>query len=672
MSNDQFRFGADYYPEHWPEERWAEDARLMSEAGFNVVRLAEFAWSLMEPQEGRFDFSWLDRAIELLSASDIQIVLGTPTAAPPPWIMVKQEDLFIVREDGSRVTYGLRREYCPNNPLYHQYTQRIVSEMAEHYKDHPAVIGWQIDNEFGNRCFCNICRGEFHKWLKGKYEHLEVLNDAWGTIFWSQIYTEWSQIPVPLVNINPDTPAHNPGLHLDYNRFQSDSYCKYQDLQINIIRGLCPDHFITHNLMGFKYGNLNYFDLAENLDFVSWDNYVRMMWDMGAKVDPTVSAIAVDTMRGLKKKNIWVMEQQSGGGGWNMVAVPPKPGELRLWSYQTIGHGADAVIYFRWRTCRTGTEQYWQGILEHHGIPGRRYEEVARVGQELKTIGAIISGSEVRPQAAIMHSYDTRFAFQIQPNNPRFGYKKHIQDIYGGFHTLNIPVDMISEKDSLAGYKLVFVPAMYVLSEETTANLERFTSSGGVVVFTPRTGVKDEVNKVVNLKLPGLAAKLAGVEVEEYVSMPVDEDSEVQFGLPDLEDEFAASVWADVLRPTTAKVVARYTKDYYAGEAAATINLFDHGKVVTLGTMGDAAYYEAVVRWITGLAGISSLMDTPKGVEVAERWRGDQRILFILNHTGQEQDVQLDRSYTNMLDEKVIEGTLNIPPLDLMVMTERR
>ena len=178
-----FRFGADYYPEHWPEERWPADAELMKAAGFNIVRLAEFSWSLLEPEEGAYDFEWLDKAIAILAQQEIDVILGTPTAAPPPWLMSKQDDLFIVTQDGRRLTYGLRREYCPNNPLYHQHTKQIVSKMAAHYAGNPAVIGWQIDNEFGDRCYCEICHGAFHQWLQNRYGNLETLNEKWGTIF---------------------------------------------------------------------------------------------------------------------------------------------------------------------------------------------------------------------------------------------------------------------------------------------------------------------------------------------------------------------------------------------------------------------------------------------------------------------------------------------------------
>ena len=619
------RYGADYYPEHWPEDRWSEDAQLMKDAGFNVVWLAEFAWSQMEPQEGSYDFEWLDRAIAVLAERGIDVVLGTPTASPPPWLMAKGEDLFMVNVDGARMTCGSRREYCPNNLLYHQHTERIVNEMAAHYKDNQAVIGWQIDNEFGARCYCDICRAASQRWLQKGYSSLDVLNEKWGTIFWSHVYTDWSQIPAPLKIASP----HNPGLHLDYKRFMSDAYQPYQKMQIDIIRKHSSDQFITHNLMGFGYNQVDYYQNSADLDFVSWDNYLRHQWDIAAEIDPGQSALNHDTMRSLKKQNFWVMEQQSGSGGWKLVAVPPKPGEMRLWAYQSVARGADGIIYFRWRTCRSGAEQYWHGILDHHGIPGRRYAEAAQMGQELQAVGEKIKGTQNRSQVAIMQSYDTRFAFQIQQNNPRFEYERHIRDIYTAFYNLNVVVDIVSEADDLSGYKLVIVPAMYVLSEENAAILERFALADGLVVFTPRTGVKDESNAVVNMKLPGLVAKMAGVEVEEYISMPIDEDSRVQFTFPNWEDDFTASTWADVLELTTAEIAARYCQDYYSGRAAVSINDFGDGQVIYIGTLGPEKFYAYIARWVLDLASVTPPILSPSGVEVTQRWDGDQCYLFI-------------------------------------------
>lgn len=662
-------FGVDYYPEHWPEERWSKDARLMAEAGFNVVRLAEFAWSQMELREGRYYFEWLDRVIEILDSRGMEVVLGTPTASPPPWLMAKGSDLFIARKDGHRATFGNRREYCPNNPVFRDYTRRIVTRMAERYAHHPAVIGWQIDNEFGDRCYCPICADAFRDWLKSHYSSLKELNERWGTAFWSHVYTDWDQIPAPLASGG----SPNPGLALDYYRFASDSYVSYQQMQVDLLRERCPEHFVTHNLMGFGYDRIDYFDLAEQIDFVSWDNYPRGYRVVQPTVDPVRAALSADTMRGLKRRNFWVMEQQAGPTGWETVGMTPRPGELRLWAYQAIAHGADAILFFRWRTARFGTEEYWHGVLDHHGARGRRYEEIARVGREIRGSGEKIKGSQVRSSVALLLSYDSRFAFQIQGNNVAFNYERHFSHIYGALRRRHVSVDVVAPMDDLSGYDLLIAPALHVLSEASAEHLKQFVEMGGVLLLTSRSGVKDEANAVVNQPLPGLLAELCGVEVEEYDSVLEDTRNELAFEMTDLSlpTSAHASAWCDVLEPHGAQVVARYSQDYYAGQPAITMNQFGRGKAVYIGTVGEASLYDALVRWLLDLADVEPILAAPEAIEVSERWQGGERLLFLLNHGVEEQEVLLEEPRASLLEEgAVVEGRVAIAPRDVLILLE--
>lgn len=668
-----FRFGVDYYPEHWPEERWAIDARLMQEAGFNTVRLAEFAWSRMEPAPGRFDFDWLDRAIAILQEHGIQVILGTPTASPPPWVMAMHPDAHRVLPSGLRVAYGNRRNYCPTHAGYRERGRIITQAMAEHYAHHPAIIAWQIDNEFGDRCYCEQCRAAFHAWLQCKYHSLDALNEAWGTVFWSHVYTEWSQIPVPLETAAPfGDGSHNPGLVLDYYRFMSDQYVAFQREQIEILRRWCPEHLITHNMMGVGYDRLNYFDLAADLDFVSWDNYQRMQWTFHPEVKPSEAALSHAVMRGLKQKNFWVMEQQAGAGGWQIVSVAPRPGELRLWAYQSIAHGADAILFFRWRTARFGTEQYWHGLLEHDGRPGRRYAEIKQMGAEIARIGADLAGSEVRADVAILLDYDSRFAFQIQANNPAFHYTSHLHDIYQAFHRWNVAVDIVAGNDDFSRYKLLIVPALYVLPEETARRIERFVRSGGVLVVTPRTGVKDATNTVVNMPLPGLLAGVCGIEVEEYDSLPAGVSQPLTFVAEGFQNGPAlrAQIWCDVLRMHSAQPIALYTQDYYAGKPAITENIYGAGRAVYVGTFGDGELYNALVEGLLRRAHIQVEMNTPPGVEWSVRWRGEHPIHFVLNHTSQKRQVNLKRRMQDLLTGNVLQsGSVELPPYQVLILT---
>ncbi|MRR32233.1 hypothetical protein EG834_18330, partial [bacterium] len=308
-------------------------------------------------------------------------------------------------------------------------------------------------------------------------------------------------------------------------------------------------------------------------------------------------------------------------------------------------------------------------ILDHHGIPGRRFTEAAQVGQELQKIGDLVTGSLVKPQAAIIQSYDSRFAFQGQPNHPHFRYENHITEIYRGFHRQNLLVDVISESDSLSGYKVVIVPAMVVLTEQTAANLEKLAADGGVVVFTVRTGVKDEFNAVVNMKLPGLVSKMCGVEVEEYISMPPEQGNQIQFDLPELNGAFSIITLADVLEPKGAQVIARYVQDFYAGKPAATLNHFGNGKVIYLGALGDGAYYEAIALWLSNLANVVPLLVTPAGIEVTQRWQDEQPLLFVLNHTAQSQSIMLNATYKNLLTDQTTSGEIAVEPLGILILT---
>jgi beta-galactosidase len=634
----------------------------MAEAGFNVVRLAEFAWSKMEPKEGHYDFSWLDYAIDILSEKGIKVVLGTPTASPPPWLMTKHPEVFLIRQDGRLVTYGNRRNYSPNSAVYQDYTRRIVTAVAEHYKDHPAVIGWQIDNEFGDR---DYNARAFRSWLKERFGSLDIINERWGTMFWSHVYTDWDEIPVPVT-----TGGHpNPGLALDFYRFCSESYVDYQRVQIEILRQHCPGHFITHNFMGFGYDLINYFDLAKDLDFVAWDNYPRGFWDIKAGVDPSRMALGHGTMRGLKDMPFWVMEQQSGPGGWDIISVAPKPGELRLWAYQAVAHGADALVFFRWRTARHGTEQYWHGLLEHDARPGRRYEEIKQMGQEIKAIGARLVGATTKADVAMMLSYDSRFAFQIQPNNPRFSYPEQFLGLYRALYKRHMAVDVVPPDADLSKYKIVIVPSLYVLTEETATSLERFVQNGGTLLITPRTGVKDESNTVVNQALPGLISRLCGVIVEDYDSLPADLTNPLEFDSVASEGAHGRA-WCDILAAEEAEVVARYGENHYAGKPAVTVNTFGQGKAVYVGTMGNEALYETLADLLLTQAGVEMNSHAPEGIEITRRYLGDQALVFVLNHSDSKQVVKLDKSYRSLLGAAPTGGTVTLSPKDVVVLEE--
>jgi beta-galactosidase len=356
------RIGVDYYPEHWERKRWETDARLMEKAGFNVVRLAEFAWGFMEPEEGRYEFEWLDDALATLGKHGISAILGTPTGVMPAWCARKYPETLAMQENGQRYIWGVRKNNCFTSGTYRLLSERITRAMAEHFANNPNVIGWQTDNEFGHPVYYyETCRKTFHEWLRRKYGSLDDLNRAWGSHFWGHIYRDWDEITIPA-----NFAQYNPSACLDWQRHFSWLNVRFQRDQVGILRKLCPAHFITHNFMGL-FSDLNYYDLAEDLDHVSWDNYP--IW--GAPGIRYNSSAAADLMRGLKRKNFWIMEQTAGPGGWGSFGRNPRPGEIRNVTYQQLARGADGMIWFRWRTCTAGREQYWHGLLGHDGRPLR-------------------------------------------------------------------------------------------------------------------------------------------------------------------------------------------------------------------------------------------------------------------------------------------------------------
>ena len=655
-------YGADYYPEHWPEARWEEDVRLMADAGLNVVRMGEFAWTEMERREGVYTFDWLDRAIALLAGYGIVSVLGTPTATPPAWLMRAHPECFLVEESGRRLTFGHRRNYCPTNAVYREYSARIVQALAKHYADNDNVIGWQIDNEFGDRCYCSACQRAFHSWLRSRYGDVESLNEAWGTVFWSHTYTAWDEIPLPWSS----SYSHNPSLALDYRRFMSDTYADYQSVQVGILRRCCPDTFVTHNLMGFGYPKLDYFRLGQDLDFVSWDNYPRYR----GEPDLAVRALAHDTMRGIKARPFWVMEEQAGPTGNVEIHSAPRPGEISYWSWQAIAHGADGIVYFRWRTCRSGSEEYWHGLLDHDGVPRRRYAEAKKMGQRLEALGPVLDGSRVQAPVAMVLSYDSRFALQNQPQNPGFSYEDLFTRFYRALWTRNIGIDVVPPDADLSPYALVSAPALYILPSETAQRLSAYVRSGGLLVTTCRTGVMDVHNVVVDQALPGLLAEVCGVEVDEYDSRPPQDACTVAATSLLGGGTYSARTWADVLAPKGAEVLANYSADWFAGRAAITAHDHGEGMAIYIGVIPSDHLMDRVVGWACKQRDIVSPLGVSRGVEVTVREKDGSRYVFLLNGTGSRQTTDIGDGGVDLSSGEDVSGSVTLEPLETMVLRQ--
>jgi beta-galactosidase len=654
--------GADYYPEHWDRTDWEPHAALMAQGGFKIVRMAEFAWSKMEPREGRYDFGWLDEALGVLRKHNILAILGTPTAVPPPWMVKKNPEILPVDQDGVRKEAGGRRHYCFSIPVYREFSRRIVTALAGHYADHPSVIGWQIDNEIGGpKCWCPSCERSFRDWLKERYQTLENLNRAWGTIFWGQEFSDWEEIPLP----RPRHASHGPGIRLDHQRFHSSLVVGYHDMQVDVIRKLSPGKKITHNCMGF-YNEVDYGELAKKLDFVSFDFYPGNVWGSGKS-----QGAPLDYTRSLKHKPWWVMEQRAGLTGWlDIFQSGDRPGQLRLWTYQAVAHGADAVVYFRWRTSRFGAEQYWHGILDHHGQPGRRYQELSRVGREFAALGDRLEGAEVAAPIGIMVNPDARWAMEIQRGNPAFNYIAHVGLYHQAFAANHIGVEFYQTTDDLSRCRILIAPALFVCDEKQAARLTDYVQNGGTLVLTFRSGVKDENNVVINDRLPGLLQHLTGCTVEEYDALVSGETVGVEMLPPLPRSPGRASIWCDQLRLTGARALLRYSEGPFAGSPAATLNRYGKGQVIYVGFHGDRTFYGALTKWLLSQHGLKSPVAPSDTIEITERVKGKERFLFVLNHSAEKQKLALPArtNYRDLLTGQKSRRTVSLRPYDVKIL----
>ena len=638
-----YTFGVDYYPEHWPRERWATDAKMMREMGIEVVRMGEFSWAMFEPGEGRFDFSVLDEAIGLLAAQGIDVILGTPTAAPPAWIIEKNPEIQPTDWRGQQRFFGGRHHDCQSNPVYREHIRRYVTAFAAHFADNPAVVGWQVDNELGNShgdlCYCESCEKRFRVWLKEKYGTIGELNRAWGTAFWSQDYPDFEHIRSPKITA---AWGQNPSHDLDWRRFSSDLVCEFHQLQADILRAAAPGKFITHNLMGFS-SKPSYYALGEQLDFASHDQYPG--GHVHARHDEYRAdwhAAELDFIRAVKQKPFWIMEQQSGITGWEVLGRTPRPGQLGLWAMQCVAHGADTIVFFRWRSCPMGTEQYWHGLLPHSGQPGRYFREVEAFMKQYAPLLREMQGALPQAEVAILRSYEQEYAFQIQPHHPQHRYTQHLMTYYKALHRANVPVDFVGEHHDWSGYKVLIAPLQFLMTPSLSEKLHAFVENGGQLVLTWRTGVKDESNLChTDMPVPCLVDDLCGLQLAEYDCLRDTDGAVLWEG-----ERLACSQWCDVVEVTTARPVAVYGHEFYAGTPAITCNEFGAGKCWYVGTTLSDALADRMVAALLASADIAPLMDTPHGVEAVRRVKGGKTWLFLLNHNACPETVALPAGFT--------------------------
>ncbi len=648
-------FGAAYYPEHWPPAEWAADIQLMKEAGFTVVRMAEFAWSSMEPAEGRFEFDWLEEAVARLAEAGIQTVLGTPTAAPPAWLTQTYPQTLAVEETGRRVQHGNRCHYCVNSPAYHAAARRIAGAMAGRFGKNPHVIGWQIDNEFCRPCYCESCQAEFIRFLQSRYGNLETLNRRWSTAYWSQTYSSWDQIPVPWG-------GHNPGLMLEHRRFITRSYCRFQKAQIEAMRPhLNPAAWITHNFMGW-FDGFDHYDLSRDLDLASWDWYVGTGTN-----DYAFSGAMHNIARGYKNHNFWIMETQPNTVNWAALNNPLRPGETNALAWHAIGHGADAWLYWQWRSAYGGQEQYHGTLVDQSGQPRPFYFDAQALAADLKTASPLLEESAPVGEAALLYSFDSRWAVQNQRHSRDFDYVNYMAACYRPLFARNIPTHIVSPDTFLIGYKLVIAPALNLLTQSQAYSLMEYAYQGGHLVLTPRTGMKDDANALLPQRQPGFLREAAGAEIEDYYALidPVEIEGEING---------QCIIWGErikILDESNSRILAHYGEGlgWLTGQPAVTVHNYGKGKVYLVGAVLDDKTQEALFERILHEAKLAAPLVTPPGVECCLREKPDgSRIYILINETTKPQEIALTGSHTNHLTGET-GSQLRLKPFGAAVLT---
>ena len=680
-------FGVDYHPEHWvypydgtpeePESRWLKDADMMARAGVNVVRVGEYVWGLCEPEEGTYDFEWLRRLMDIMQQFGIDVVLTTPTAAPPIWLARKHPEILPIDERGIPLHEGTRHAACYNNDLFWEYCKKIVANMAQSLGSHPQLIAWQIDSGIGGHTtefsFNEETERDWHAWLKTKYGSIEQLNAQMGNRFWGQIVSDWEQVPLPRVAPT----VHNPALVLDWMRFSSDTIVAFIQMQVGLLKELTPNVPVT-TMMRALSRHYDHFDVAENLDFVSLDSYATI------KSKAAVNAMDIDILRSLKKENIrtpndkdsgfWVMEQKAGNVNWQDVNSLVRPGVVRLFTYQLISRGSDGVLYFFWRQPRIGSEKFYGGVLNHRGDgDNRTYREVSQIGEEVKLLAPIIKDTKVVAETCILYTHDNAWTLKqkMQPNR-HFQLWDHLLRFYSALHDRNIPVDFARPTEDLSRYKLVIAPSLHQLAWGEADRLKLYVLNGGTLVGTFNTGLVDEHHIAPNNGIPLNLTDLFGLEVLEFDPIPPGEENQLNLkGAFPTTQLHPAQLWCDIIEPGECEVLATFSQDFYAGKPALTVNAYGQGRAVYLGTMSHHPFYLDLVNWLREFSGVSGLIKVPEGIEVSLRQKEGLKLYFLLNHQNSPVRVQFYKPVHDFLTGNTFQGAYDIPAHGVLVIDEQ-
>lgn len=654
-------YGGDYNPEQWDHETHLEDLRMFQLAGIDIATINVFSWALIQPDEVTYHFEGLDQLINSLYESGVYICLATSTAAHPAWMAKKYPDVLRVDADGRKRKFGGRHNSCPNSPTYRKYSEKIADKLAERYKDHPAVLVWHISNEYGGDCYCDNCEKAFRVYLKERYQTLEQLNKAWNTNFWGHTFYDWDEIVLPS-NLSEHWGNNNStfqGISLDYSRFNSDSMLDCYRLEYDAIKKHIPDSVVTTNLMGF-FKQLDYFKWAKYMDIVSWDSYP------GLATPVSFTAMAHDLMRGLKDgQPFMLMEQTPSQQNWQPYNSLKRPGVMRLWSYQSVAHGADTIMFFQLRRSVGACEKYHGAVIEHVGHEHTRvFREVAELGKELQLLGDKTLDATVDAKVAIVFDWDNWWAIE-KSSGPTvaLNYVDQIHKYYAAFFRRNIQVDIVSVDTDISKYDIVLAPVLYMVKPCFAAKLEKFVEAGGTFLTTFFSGIVNESDIVTTGGYPGELRKLLGIWVEEIDALLPEQRNRMVMkeAYGDLQGDYGCGMLCDLLHSEGAEIIAEYGDDFYKGMPAVTRNTFGQGEAWYVASDPEDRFLDGLLGQLAATKNIASLLNTPEGVEVTARTKDGQQYLFVMNHNATAQSYELGKAEAHdLLTDRSLSGTIEI------------
>ncbi len=662
---DRIYYGGDYNPDQWDDATIDEDMRLFQKAGINLLTLPVFSWAKLEPDEGVYDFEWLDKIIDKIWANGIYVCLATPTTAQPAWLSTRYPEVLPVDIQGRKRTHGMRVFFCVNSLKYRERAAAIAEEFAKRYAHHPALAMWHVSNEYGTYCYCPTCQAKFRLWLRKRYGSVQELNNRWHTTFWGRILTSFEEVTLP-TELNDDY-RFNPAIQLDYMRFVTDSTAECFLNEYRVLKKYNPEIPVQTNMSGY-IKKLDQSELTKNLDVVGWDNYP---WPDDP---PYFVAMKHDIMRGLKGGQSYVLTEQSPNQqNWQPYNRLKRPGEVRLLSYQAMAHGADTCLFFQMRQSIAGQEKFHGAIISHAGHENTRvFRECETLGHELEQIGDAFLTARTPAKAAILFDWNNWWALELASGPSKdMDYLKTISRYYHAFYRKNISVDIVNPSASFDGYDLIVAPMLYMTKEGVAERLTEFVRQGKTVVTTVMSGLVDENDRCIFGEYPGKLKEVLGIWVEEVDALRPYESNRMQMNgaMPLPKASYSCGFLCDLLHTRQAEALAVYESDFYAGMPCVTRNQFEKGTAYYIGTDPDDEFLADFFDQVCKDCGIEPVYEAEEAVEVTRRVNEKETTIFVLNHNHQPSWVDFGEDIlTNLVTKETKTGRCEIAGRDVWVL----